>query len=971
MALNSNIRKIPLLGNCDLTNFHADIHDYEGFEKDNSLFLNKRKINWWKRNADDSEFSGLHALINGDYFDIYKGVSKLGHVSRNYYKLESVSATDYRGQNLNRCENPYPENKNWELIYRKGNLSISGMPFNYNIRECGSYTLVWDKTSHKVYIYDSNGDSVNAGWTPIVYDYDGSMSSAEYVDFYYAEDAAYEIDITRSEVGGIKIVIPQGHVYICAKNGVKSAGYDLNLSTKEFGFVTITNNTAGDFVDNQNIAAHGAMGHLYYEGRVSSLDLNYSISVINGIIYVVYYYSYAVSLISGAYFVITKQNTVIEEDTESATFGYKKCTSYVTDFDTTSYPCKAMLRMTFDGNIKKSVEFESTNTYQIFNYSKKYGKWTVNFVNNVAQNIAHDYKKLYEIEGNEEEGILTDIDGYNDNYIYFHFAENYYRISIAQTENIHDVVKTFNGLYVLFNTTSYLNALYLNSNTWFCSCDDWNDRLVWLQTSQEYEELDSSSRLNDKWQVADNVVSVSTQYYLLKRNFPVTCVRVTAFLDSATWDGSQYVYDVNCNRINTDSWEIGQSLAGYYKGVEYNSVPTAITPFYIDSNYTCPVYEDQDGYTQNQSYTVYFQKVLEIDAAQSAVKQGVISANGFTVSLDEGDIYANPSSSYQQQDTPCLLDAEYIIYDTSVLVVTPKSSYQLMRNTQLGLWVFVYLTTTETAVSAGDSVFVINGVEYVFKAETEQIQDYTGAWVANTNMLLYIGFTSSRAFFYSKFDKNIYAFKGDNTFEKIVSLERFALSHSENGQPQTLYMSSIDILFVNLLTAVLVMYDNQYILLDTGVVNSWELDFKTGCLNVNNVLYSLIKSVLEENNTQNYEIASVPIKIATQLYGDPANETNMINDCLYLTIDNLQGIYKGSVKIQAEGLSNGKVIKGNEKTLNLKTEDFNELSQLLIKFQPNIQEAKGVRFYIESDFEISELKIGTSAGAMNQTTKRI
>ena len=120
MALNSMIRKIPLLGNCDLTNFHSDIHDYEGFETDNSLFLNKRKVNWWTRQADNSEFSGLHALINGDYFDIYRGTTKLGHISRNYYKLESVSATEYRNHNLSRCENPYPQSKNWSLIYRKG-----------------------------------------------------------------------------------------------------------------------------------------------------------------------------------------------------------------------------------------------------------------------------------------------------------------------------------------------------------------------------------------------------------------------------------------------------------------------------------------------------------------------------------------------------------------------------------------------------------------------------------------------------------------------------------------------------------------------------------------------------------------------------------------------------------------------------------------------------------------------------------
>ena len=971
MANNSLIRKVPLLGNCDLTNFHSDIHNYEGFETDNSLFLNKRKINWWKREADGSEFSGLHALINGDYFDIYKGSNKLGHISRNYYKLESVSATEYRNYSLSQVTNPLPSNKNYKCFYKRGNISIEGNPFDYVIRECGNHTVVWDKQHKSLKCYNLDGTYTIEKPT-YVWDMNGTRLLADYVDFFYAE-TAYDINIHS-----VKITIPQGYVYVCMKNGNAGAGLLLNPETGSFSpcepILMNEEPASSYFVDNLNPLAHGALGHLYDLGRVSGFDINYSISVINGIIYVIFYAGWYTSLPAGKTFVISKQGTeIIREEIQNEGFDSKPVASSVTDFDTSEYPCKAMLRMSLQGTIRKSVEFNSTHTYQIFNYSKKYGKWAVNFVNNVAQNIAHDFKKLYEIKGDEEEGVVTDIDGYDDNYIFFHFAENYYRISIAKADNIHDVVKTFNGIYVLFNTTSYLNAIYLRNNTWFCSCDDWNDRLNWLQASQEYQLLESSSRLNDKWQIANNVESVSTQYYLLQRIFPVTCVRVTAFPDTATWDGSQYVFDANCNRVNTDGWDIGHSLAGYYEGTEFNSIPTAITPFFVDSNYTCPIYADQNGIARNQSYTVYFQKVLNISQAQNAVKQGMISAGGFLVSIDEGDIYTSPPSSFQQQETPCLLDTEYVVYESSVLAIKPdtQSSYQLMRNSQLGLWVFVYLTTTEAPVSAGDSVFVINGVEYVYKAESEQIQDYTGAWIANTNMLLYIGFTSTKAYFYSKFDKNVYAFKGDNSFEKVISLERFPLSYSASGQPNTLYMSSIDVLFLNLITAVLVLYDNQFILLDTGTVNSWELDYRTSCLNVNNVLYSLVKSTLEENNTQNFEISAIPIKFTTQLYGDPENETNMINDCLYLTIDNLHNLAKGTIKIKAEGLCNGKIVKGEERIMKLKNEDFNELSQVLIKFQPKIQEAKGLKFYIESDFEVAEMKIGTSQGAMNQTTKRI
>ena len=48
------IRKIPLLGNCDLTNFHADIHDYEGFAEEQYTKLLKQvteKINGKKNSG--------------------------------------------------------------------------------------------------------------------------------------------------------------------------------------------------------------------------------------------------------------------------------------------------------------------------------------------------------------------------------------------------------------------------------------------------------------------------------------------------------------------------------------------------------------------------------------------------------------------------------------------------------------------------------------------------------------------------------------------------------------------------------------------------------------------------------------------------------------------------------------------------------------------------------------------------------
>ena len=308
MANNSLIRKVPLLGNCDLTNFHSDIHNYEGFETDNSLFLNKRKINWWKREADGSEFSGLHALINGDYFDIYKGSNKLGHISRNYYKLESVSATEYRNYSLSQVTNPLPSNKNYKCFYKRGNISIEGNPFDYVIRECGNHTVVWDKQHKSLKCYNLDGTYTIEKPT-YVWDMNGTRLLADYVDFFYAE-TAYDINIHS-----VKITIPQGYVYVCMKNGNAGAGLLLNPETGSFSpcepILMNEEPASSYFVDNLNPLAHGALGHLYDLGRVSGFDINYSISVINGIIYVIFYAGWYTSLPAGKTFVISKQGTEI------------------------------------------------------------------------------------------------------------------------------------------------------------------------------------------------------------------------------------------------------------------------------------------------------------------------------------------------------------------------------------------------------------------------------------------------------------------------------------------------------------------------------------------------------------------------------------------------------------------------------------------------------------------------------------
>lgn len=961
MALNSTIRKISLNGNCDLTNFHADIHDYEGFDKDNSLFMNKRKMNWWKRNSNTGELGAITGVADGDYFKIYKNSDStyLGQISRNYYKLESIASSDVPS-GLSSVSNPYPSNDNGAVFLFGEYVGKAG---ECTVRQCGDYYFVW-KGGSRYYVYDSSGNLLDSKSITIRETY-----TPEYIDFYYSA-SGYTISHTYTgssfETPTVTLTIPAGCVYVSARYGVYADGsiYDPStLSTSSA--VTVPSGFSGlSFYD---ILTRDGAARYYKDIDYGKQYCGWDFFVINGILFMGFYNWF--SGYSTNNLTIYRQN----ESVYSGSPGQSAFNNYLagfelTDWDKDGYTASVRLSCGVGDTEYYSESFtvpDSRYSYQIYNYSKLFGKWAVNFTNNEASSIAHDFKKLWEIED------IGSIDGYNDDYIYFHSGNNYYRISIDTASDFESIATSLNGVYYIFNTVSYQNALTGNNYTWFCSCDDWNDRAQWTVTSKEAADILVTSRLNDDWNTESSYTETSDKMAPVNRNIAVEVTDVEAYASSDTWDGSSYVYTASGNRVDTTSWNSGHTLSGYYAATAYETDASKITPFYIDSNYTCPQYEDHTGANVNQTYTVFFQVAIS-DSAQSLVQQGDLTAEGFTVDQDEGNIYSVPDSNTDYQRTPALLDTKFYVYTTNTFISNTEGTYKAMTVASLGgAWVLVYLNSTETIpLTEDDAVFCINGVEYTYKADTKRILDYNAQWVANTNMMKYVGFSTVCAYFYSEFDHAIYMFRGDNTFTKLAPLERFTPVWGE-GKVDTLNIASLDVVLVNLGTACMIMYQDQYVLLETGTINFWSLDESTGVFNINGVLYSIIKSALLADNVEENEITFIPIEIETQFFGDPDTEANIINDCVYLTVDNLLSLPSGTVTIQAIGLQNQKVIEAPEKTISLKPADFNEFKMCLIKYQPKLQECKGFKLKITSDFEIAELKIGTSAGAMNQTTKRI
>lgn len=978
MSKNSQVRKIDLRANVDLANYRMDVHDYEGFCGCNSLFLNKRIQNWYTRSRGSSDVTGdLRIEANGDMFELWRGNTKLGQVDRNYYKLES-----YEGDTTRQAEvkNPFPQGKNKCLfINQNKKWSLSETEKKAFIIPSLNWVIIYETTvTTGITLYNDRGE-------PVASLPKGRYQKVKYVSAYYsATNQNFYVKGNQNSNLAI-LALTAGDIFITI--GYEGSGlgiccvYNINSGTIRYNCLSVL--TVRDYeLGRYYTSSSGSELFTFDILNYSQLDRIVSVVTFNNEIYM-----QCVTVGSGggernANCIISKNSVKIFDR------NYSTSTANTSFFSNPNFNVlsvdsygesrvKLSLRWGVGDTTVNTNNYESLNGVlplyvEMHNFSKLIDigshDFTINFVNNVARDISHNYKKLVNIEGNEDaNGVLTDIIdyGYEEGqsyYIWLIFKKGnvYYKLSLAYAESWEEVVTKVGSDYLIFNTTTYNNAYYIPGNKWFCSCDDWNNRLTWrVKDSTNFEGL-VNSRLNQNWQTKNYPVSVSDQLASVISRYAVTGLNMAAYPSSATWDGSSVVYDSSGNPVYTGDWAQGHSLNGYYYPLAWEINTAGMTPFYYDSNYTAP---------SGVAYDVFMADTSG-GTLGALHKVGYADSTGFHSDPDSGTQFIDPSEGNYQFNCP-LLDTTYLIFATQAIAIIDNMSYILMNNVNMGNFVLLYREQDVATLTSDDRQFVINGSVYTYRAEAQRILDSNNRWVCDTHLFHYVGYSSRCAYFYCDFDKGLYAFSGDNTMNRLATVEKYNIRYSVGGDSamlDTLNFPSLDLVLINLFTAVGVIYGDQFAVIDTGNITNWSIDDRRGLILINGVYYSLILANIQAGYTG--EIGRLPIKIDTEYYGDPNNEDNTITDTVYLMIDNLNGVLNGNVKLRTDVLQNNKVVKTEEKIFNLKSSDFNEnIAQ--IKYQPKVQEGRGMKLYIESDYEISEMKFAAAPGAVNQTTKRI
>lgn len=999
MANDFQIRNVPLFGNVDLSKYNADVKDYQGFVRDNSFFLNKRKVNWWKRAA-RSQQGIISGRQNGANWDILRDGSKIGSISREKYELTEVSDVP---QVLNSAYARYtPSNKKTLVVGNQLFDYMSDRQFVQKLPNGDYIVAIPDPIAREVLISLYRGSDMYRRDEKSL-SFGSLFSSEESVDFvgFFTRNggATYtynyddygdqtETDFTF-ELGAYEV-----YISFISDDGKTKAGviYNYNncniYTAEDRNFIRATSSwgALSDAPGTEGTAYQ--RGARWYVGRsVHQPERDYYLSVMWDVVAIennlfIEVYNYYERYERNHVRLMCNGSGVFSSTTDSGATPVIE----VRDLETTTSP--RTWRVSVFKNYQSSItipseryDMQSPNPCywrEVKNFSQKYGLFAVNFIDNVPVNIAHSFKKLVDLEGDIDSvsGRINDIVGYNSSEIYFRRGSKTYRLRIVQGSDFNEIVTSINGFYYIFNTTSYINAYFAPNDNWFCSCDDWNDRVIWGSSSSNVASGLATSRLNNNWLNSSSMKSVSDYMAPFARLLPVSASSVSAYDPSAVWDGESAVFDSSRNRVDTSSWAVGHSLNGYYYATSYEPDTYSMIPIFVDENYTLPSTVDQNGNTLRPQYDVFGERTFTPGQIGTLSKLGYLRHEDFYQSSDSGYIYAIVSEG-NEQITPNLLDSEFIVFSAKLYIKTWEASYKGIVSAALGgLYTPVYLNSSEIIpISVDDAIFYINGVEYTYKNSSKRIIDFNGNVICNTELMLYIGYSTRMAYFYSEFDKAVYVFEGDNTMRKLCPLERYQLNILTSGNKKmirTLNAPSLNLVFVALTNGFLAFFDDQYVVVLGETINDWVFDSVTGTIMINqNTLYSIIRDSLTINNPEQFPIIGVPIEIETSFYGSSDSEQNTVNDCVYLTVDNLAEVTSGAVSIHAEVLANQKVLKTSEKVVNLKTSDFNELGQCLIKYQPEYQECKGFKLVITSDFEIAELKIGTARGALNQTTKRI
>lgn len=502
--------------------------------------------------------------------------------------------------------------------------------------------------------------------------------------------------------------------------------------------------------------------------------------------------------------------------------------------------------------------------------------------------------------------------------LYYKDANSWVRVTIAPTPeslavgddpikpNFKRTFQVLNDRYILLNTSVYYNCFDTIDKKWYHFASDYNDRCIF--TFENYSITPPQSLTEylsncENWYFA---TAQSANYEALNRPFIST------------------LFPPYVSAVPRDNFRMAQTV--------------------IQACYT-PDEEDVDLYRGRQ-----------VDVGN--VPDYIYSQTG----LKGGKFYTNEvSTSYQNQK---LVDTNYAFSFTLIpsifakfisgfinqgIIIDNNHSYlQVFANTTKPVFAINFVSQLEGVESAfiiqGQYFVIINGAIYRYDSATSTISA-----VINIGDMILLGYTPYQALFFSKTNRTVYTFVGDNTLSLLVQADEIEQIYSSVYNPNTCSI------YVLASSGIYIFGSDQLLRLDiTGYTRGYPLGLGAAFVSDTDTMFI---SYTRDNKPAwvKSDMKRIPIELETKFYGE-GNNIKSVNDCVYIRLYD-ENKCAGKVVLKCQTLNEGTWVS-EEKTFDINSEMWDKVHKtLFLRYQPKYQEGAGFSVSIKSPFCIASLDI--------------
>ena len=467
-----------------------------------------------------------------------------------------------------------------------------------------------------------------------------------------------------------------------------------------------------------------------------------------------------------------------------------------------------------------------------------------------------------------------------------------------------------NDRYILLNTSVYFNCFDTVDKKWYHFASDYNDRCIFTFESNN----------DDVPQNLAEYLSGCENWYF------------------ATAQGANYE-TLNRPFIST-------LFSPYVSAVPKK---VKITKTVVQACYT-PDEEDVDLYRGKQADVG---NAPDYIYSQTGLIGGGSSTNTNEVSTSyQNQKLVDTNYAFSFTLTPSIF-AKFIsgFINQGIIVDNNHSYLQVFANTTKPVFAVNFVSQLEGVEAAfiiqGQYFAVISGSIYRYDPATSAISA-----VVNIGDMTLLGYTPYQALFFSKTNRTIYTFVGDNTLSFLTQADEIEQIYSSVYNPNTCSI------YVLASSGIYIFGNDQLLRLDVlGYTKGYSLGLGAAFVSGTDTMFISYTKDNKPSWVQN-DMEIIPIELETKFYGY-GNSVKAVNDCVYLRLYD-EDMKAGKVEVSSKTLN--EISKVSQKKEFLITKDMwdKESKTVFLRYQPQNQAATGFSVRIKSPFAIATLQIGST-----------